>query len=95
MRKTGIAVRVEGLTGVYQHLVRHVVALVFRCSPETGEPVATEEAAEVRWMTVDQACAAMAPVFAVRVTDAFGDVVRTRVHDGVRVLGEGNPGAWW
>jgi 8-oxo-dGTP diphosphatase len=63
-----------------------VVALVFRCTP-LGEPCgATEEAAEVRWMTLDEVHEAMAPAYAVRVADAFGAGTRTRAHDGVNLV---------
>ncbi|MBV9144172.1 MAG: NUDIX domain-containing protein [Pseudonocardiales bacterium] len=34
--ETGITVRVERLSGVYQNLPRGIVALVFRCSPLGG-----------------------------------------------------------
>ncbi|MGW0518240.1 NUDIX hydrolase [Crossiella sp. NPDC003009] len=85
--ETGIVVRVERLTGVYQNLVRDVVALVFRCSPETTEAVPTEEASEVRWLALEQVREVMVPAFAIRVADAFAEVARTRVHDGVRLLG--------
>ncbi|MCO1577678.1 NUDIX domain-containing protein [Crossiella sp. SN42] len=85
--ETGIVVRVERLTGVYQNVVRDVVALVFRCSPETTEPVPTEEASEVRWLSLEQVREVMVPAFAIRVADAFGEGPRTRVHDGVRLLG--------
>ncbi|WHT23493.1 NUDIX hydrolase [Crossiella sp. CA-258035] len=85
--ETGVVVRVGRLTGVYQNVVRDVVALVFRCSPETTEAVPTEEASEVRWLSLAQVREVMVPAYAVRVADAFAEVVRTRVHDGVRLLG--------
>ncbi|MGO1050083.1 NUDIX hydrolase [Crossiella sp. CA198] len=84
--ETGIAIRVERLTGVYKNMTRDIVALVFRCTPESTEPVATEEATEVRWMTLDQVDEAMTPAYAVRVTDAFESAPQTRAHDGVQIL---------
>jgi ADP-ribose pyrophosphatase YjhB (NUDIX family) len=86
LEETGVAVRVERLTGVYKNMKLGVVALVFRCTPE-GEPrIATEEAAEVRWMTLDEVHEVMAPAYAVRVADAFEAGTRTRAHDGVDLL---------
>ena len=86
--ETGLSVRVERLTGVYKNLTRGIVALVFRCTPETGSATTTDEAREVRWMSVNEVRGAMAPAYAVRVIDAFGDAPRTRAHDGVNLMSE-------
>ncbi|WP_202233664.1 NUDIX hydrolase [Actinacidiphila reveromycinica] len=82
--ETGVKVRAERLTGVYKNMALGVVALVFRCAPEAGHAHPTDEAAAVRWLTVDDAAAAMGEVYAVRVTDALRDgaVPRIRAHDG-------------
>jgi mutator protein MutT len=84
--ETGVVVQVERLTGVYKHMSRGIVALVFRCVPVTETPHATAEAREVRWMTRDEVRTAMDPAFAIRVLDAFESKVCVRVHDGVHVL---------
>ncbi|MFI9381453.1 NUDIX hydrolase [Kutzneria sp. NPDC052558] len=86
--ETGLSVRVERLTGVYKNLTRGIVALVFRCTPEAGNTTTTDEAREVRWMSVDEVREVMAPAYAVRVTDAFDDTTRTRAHDGVALVSE-------
>jgi 8-oxo-dGTP diphosphatase len=86
--ETGLSVRVERLTGVYKNLSRGIVALVFRCTLESGSATATDEAREVRWMSVDEVRDAMTPAYAVRVTDAFGDMPRTRAHDGTNLIGD-------
>ncbi|WP_112264982.1 NUDIX hydrolase [Lentzea terrae] len=88
LEETGISVRVERLTGVYKNMKRGIVALVFRCSP-LGEPSrVTEEATEVRWMSLDEVREVMAPAYVVRVTDAFSSShVITRAHDGVDLVG--------
>jgi ADP-ribose pyrophosphatase YjhB (NUDIX family) len=83
--ETGLTVRVDRLTGVYKNLSRGIVALVFRCTPESGSATATDEAREVRWMPVDEVRDTMTPAYAVRVTDAFGDSPRTRAHDGTNL----------
>ncbi|MFD9703982.1 NUDIX hydrolase [Lentzea sp. NPDC059081] len=85
LEETGVSVRVERLTGVYKNMKLGFVALVFRCTP-LGEPSdETDEAAEVRWMSLDEVREAMAPAYAVRVTDAFGPSAHTRAHDGVNL----------
>ncbi|NUT47559.1 MAG: NUDIX hydrolase [Saccharothrix sp.] len=86
LEETGLPVRVERLTGVYKNVRLGVVALVYRCAP-AGRPLrSTAEAAEVRWMTVEEVRAAMAPAYAIRVVDAFGSGPRSRAHDGVDLL---------
>lgn len=86
LEETGIAIEVEHLTGVYKNMQRGIVALVFRCKPLDQPSRITDEAAEIRWMTLDEIHAAMAPAYAVRVADAFCSDIRTRAHDGVNLL---------
>lgn len=85
--ETGVRVSVGRLTGVYKNMPRHVVALVFRCTPGNEIPRPTDEAVAVRWLHLDEVARLMTPTFAVRVTDAFrSGPPAVRVHDGVRVL---------
>lgn len=86
LEETGITVRVERLTGVYKNMKRGIVALVFRCAPLGESRRATEEAAEVRWMTLEDVRKVMAPAYAVRVTDAFQAMAPTRAHDGFDLI---------
>lgn len=86
LEETGLAVTVQRLTGVYKNLTHGIVALVYRCRPAGGEPHATEEAREIRWMTKEEAQSAMVPAFGVRVLDAFEEVPQSRVHDGVNLV---------
>ena len=66
---------------------RGIVALVFRCSPLDEPSRVTEEAAEVRWMSLDEVRDSMAPAYAVRVTDAFDATLpHTRSRDGLNLL---------
>ncbi len=91
LEETGLAVTVDYLTGVYKNMAEGIVALVFRCRPESGHAVPSREAKEVRWMTIDEAISSMVPAFAVRVKDAFDHSVHLRTHDGHNVLSqEGN-----
>ncbi|OOK83963.1 hypothetical protein BZL29_1631 [Mycobacterium kansasii] len=77
---------VERLTGVYKNLTHGIVALVYRCRPVGGEPHATKEAREIRWMTKEEVQSAMTPAFGVRVLDAFEEVPQSRAHDGVNLV---------
>ena len=86
LEETGIAVRVDRLTGVYKNMERGIVALVFRCFPLDEPSCATEEAAEVRWMTLNETFESMLPAYAVRVSDAFELGVHTRAHDGINIV---------
>lgn len=85
--ETGIWVKVGRLTGVYKNMARGIVALVFRCSPDGGAVVVTDESREVRWMATQEASGLMDPAYLVRINDAvFGEAVATRVHDGIDIL---------
>jgi ADP-ribose pyrophosphatase YjhB (NUDIX family) len=86
LEETGLEVTVERLTGVYKNLTHGIVALVYRCRPVGGEPRATEEAREIRWMTEEEVQSAMVPAFGVRVLDAFKESLQSRAHDGVNLL---------
>jgi 8-oxo-dGTP diphosphatase len=86
LEETGMNVEVERLTGVYKNLTVGVVALVFRCIP-LGDPDSdSAEAMAVRWADLAEIPHLMAPAYAVRVTDAFGDATVTRAHDGVQLV---------
>ncbi|GAB4659577.1 NUDIX domain-containing protein [Mycobacterium avium subsp. hominissuis] len=86
LEETGLEVTVERLTGVYKNLSHGIVALVYRCRPAGGEPHATEEAREIRWMTREEVQSAMKPAFGVRVLDAFEQAPQSRAHDGVNLV---------
>ncbi|WP_084247878.1 NUDIX hydrolase [Mycobacterium avium] len=86
LEETGLAVTVERLTGVYKNLTHGIVALVYRCRPTGGEPQATEEAREIRWMSKEEVQSAMVPAFRIRVLDAFEELPQSRTHDGVNLF---------
>lgn len=86
LEETGLAVTVERLTGVYKNLAHGIVALVYRCSPAGGEPHATGEAREIRWMTKEEVQRAMVSAFSIRVLDAFEEAPQSRAHDGVDLV---------
>lgn len=88
LEETGVLVDVHELTGCYLNMTKHVVALVFRCTPNSGAPRISAESVAVQWVSASQAVERMAPVFAIRVTDALESSGRPAVrhHDGVAVL---------
>ncbi|WP_327074188.1 NUDIX hydrolase [Kitasatospora purpeofusca] len=86
--ETGIKVGVERLTGVYKNVSRGIVALVFRCRPESGSERLSEESTAVAWLTPAEVSDRMAEVYAVRVLDALreGAAPAARSHDGRQLL---------
>jgi 8-oxo-dGTP diphosphatase len=85
LEETGIEVHVDHLTGVYHHLVRDVVALVYRCTPVGGRATTSQESSQVCWWDAETVMARFAPMFSVRVTDALSGKVQSRNHDGHRL----------
>ncbi|MFI9156911.1 NUDIX hydrolase [Kitasatospora aureofaciens] len=86
--ETGIKVRVERLTGVYKNVSRGIVALVFRCRPESGAERLSDESVEVGWLTPAEVSDRMAEVYAVRLLDALRDDMAPSIrnHDGRQLL---------
>lgn len=85
--ETGVKVSVDRLTGVYKNMARGIVALVFRCRLEEGEPQPSDEATEVAWLTRGEVADRMSEVYAVRVLDALTDAPpHLRSHDGRVIL---------
>ena len=89
LEETGIEVDVECLTGVYKNMPRGIVSLVFRCALVGGQPIPTDEALSVQWLTIEEIRQLMDPAYIVRVTDAFADRASVRVHDGINLLHAG------
>ncbi len=83
--ETGIEVVPDRFTGVYHHVLRGVVALVWRCTPLGGVPTPSPESVEVCWWDVETVLSRFAPVFAVRVSDALSGQTHWRNHDGHRL----------
>ncbi|MFE2412607.1 NUDIX hydrolase [Kitasatospora sp. NPDC059408] len=84
--ETGIDVTVGQLTGVYKNMARGIVALVFRCHPESGAECLSAETTAVAWLTPDEAAGRMSEVYAVRILDALRPgPPHIRSHDGRRL----------
>ena len=85
--EAGIVVEPETLTGVYKNMRRGIVALVFRCRAAGGIPHATDEVAEVVWLTAAQVRERMDEAYAVRLLDALEPgPTAIRAHDGLTLL---------
>ena len=90
LEETGLTVEPERLTGVYKHMARGIVSLVFRCRVTGGTLGPTEEVREARWARADELDGLMDEAYAVRLTDALdaaaGGGPAVRAHDGVRLV---------
>lgn len=101
LEETGLEVWPITLTGLYKHIDLGVLALVYLCGVAPGATLeSTDEASEIRWMTVDEAERLMDDVFYLRIRDALdydltlrnaGPPVRH--HDGETVLQPTNVGS--
>ncbi|MBB6173322.1 ADP-ribose pyrophosphatase YjhB (NUDIX family) [Nocardiopsis mwathae] len=81
--ETGLTVHVDTLTGVYKNIKQGIVALVFRCVPETTEVRLSDETTAIEWLTPDEISLRMAPAYACRLLDALGSGPPcVRAHDG-------------
>jgi ADP-ribose pyrophosphatase YjhB (NUDIX family) len=88
LEETGLKVTPVALTGVYKNMARGIVALVFRCTIDTGSLTLTDESKAFRWVTGQEISNLADEAFAVRVLDALNhdQGVSVRQHDGVHVL---------
>lgn len=91
--ETRVVVAPLEVTGLYKHVERGILALVCRCEVQSGEPQSTDEAADVRYMTLAEVDTKMSETFSVRVRDAVDGGVhdsrgRTRIrnHNGRSLL---------
>jgi 8-oxo-dGTP diphosphatase len=85
--ETGLKVEARALTGIYQNMRRHIIALVFRCRALGGQPSPTPEAVALRWVAESELAHLMDPAYAARVIDALrAGEVEVRPHDGVTLL---------
>jgi 8-oxo-dGTP diphosphatase len=86
--ETGLEIAPGPLTGVYQNLRAHVIALAFRCERISGTLTANDEASAFRWATADEIPTLTTEVFAVRLLDGLTvtDPPPVRWHDGINLL---------
>lgn len=88
IEETGLIIEPGPLTGVYQNMPRHIVALVFRCRAVGGRLRENDEAVAFRWASGIEIAELSADAYAVRLLDALAadGTPRIRAHDGVNVL---------
>lgn len=87
LEETGVRVEVGDLTGVYKNMLRHVVALVFKCRPIGGVERTSAESLSIAWLTPEEITATMSEAYAVRILDALSDEAPfVRSHDGKNLL---------
>jgi len=86
--ETGLKIESEGLTGVYQNMRRHIVALVFRCALTDGELVENPEVTAFRWVTAGDLPHLMDEAYAIRILDALTSAgsPAIRWHDGTNLI---------
>lgn len=91
--ETGFLVEVGPLTGVYQNMVRDIVALFFRCELRGGQARTSDESSQVQWLSVDELIEAMDEAYAVRITDALdpANQAAMRAHNGQQLLMPNGP----
>jgi 8-oxo-dGTP diphosphatase len=90
--ETGLRVVPEHLTGVYKNMKRGIIALVFRCRVVSGQPHASPEATEIRWLSPPEVADLMSEAYAVRLLDALrADGPAIRAHDGLMILQSAGP----
>jgi 8-oxo-dGTP diphosphatase len=82
--ETGLKIEQQRLTGVYQNMERHIVALVFQCKRIAGNLSVNNEVIDFRWVDAADALTLMAPAYAARVVDAISSTPTPllRAHNG-------------
>jgi 8-oxo-dGTP diphosphatase len=71
--ETGYTVRPGRLTGVYKNMALGIVALVFRCSAESGTPTPGRESEDVAWIAPSQLPELVDGRLRVRIEDALSN----------------------
>lgn len=82
--EAGVLVKHLVLTGVYKHVQRGILALVYRCRIQRRVCSNWHETADARWMTRGEVIQHMDRVFAARVLDAldYRNTPAVRLHNG-------------
>jgi 8-oxo-dGTP pyrophosphatase MutT (NUDIX family) len=87
LEETGLTIEPGLLTGVYQNMSRHIVALVFRCTPAGGHLVENDEVSAFRWAAPAEIRDMMTEAYATRILDGLrGGDTSVRAHDGTHLL---------
>ena len=78
LEETGLDVEPGPLTGVYQNMTRHIVALVFRCRVVSGQLIENDEVGDFRWASPSEASELMTESYAARSSTVFTATARHR-----------------
>lgn len=84
--ETGACVSVVSLSGVYKNPELGVVALVFRCSFESGTLRTSEESTDVEWIKREEIPNLVTEAFACRLLDSLESGVQLRTTDGRSII---------
>ncbi len=86
--ETGLEIEPGPLTGVYQNMRAHVIALAFQCQPVGGRLTPSDETSDFRWASPNELAAITTEVFAIRLLDGlnYTGAPALRCHDGEHLL---------
>ena len=84
--ETGLDIEPTGLTGIYKNMSRGIIALVFHCRSNGGQPTTSNETEALRWASETEIRMLVEEAYAVRILDALnGHSAAIRQHDGRRL----------
>jgi 8-oxo-dGTP diphosphatase len=86
LEETGVVVHVQRVTASTRTCRTGSSPWCPGAARSRAPPQASEEAAAVQWLTLDEVTEYMEPAHAVRIIDALGDAPTSRAHDGTNVL---------
>ena len=69
LEESGVGVRSGPIVGVYHRPRQDLTVFVFRCSYESGEPIATDESSDARWFSLEALPEPMVEVVRERIDD--------------------------
>lgn len=86
--ETGLTIIPETLSGIYQNMPQGIIALVFHCAlpPDQQPQTNTNEAQQIRWLTINEAKNLMDEVYTIRILDTHNQTPNIRAHNGTHLL---------
>ena len=87
--ETGYTVRPGRLTGVYKNMALGIVALVFRCTPDSGSATPSLESRDVQWVPTSRLHELVEGRLRLRVVDALAN----RPEPAIRTYFPADPSA--
>lgn len=88
LEETGVTVEVRGLSAVYHHVDRGILAAIFVAVSVSGESTATAESSAAEWVTPADALGRLDPLYRPRLADALATEVSCalRSHAGATTI---------